>query len=483
MRHTLDEARNSFIDPHLFFLTMVTALVGNGIALTDVHPLEDHSLINGVLVANLLIIPIVALLYLQRKIFPATGMLVVASLDLISFALEAWYAPHLPSSRDALAVLLYDMQGIAIIMLFLGMVLRWYSSLGLIVILALVLLNGLVHIDHPFMPQMAPVIFGVICMLCIGLLFFRKIMQTQFANLEQGKNDLMQDHDRIEQLKLASEKALQEAQDAEERILFKGKNAAIGAWAESSLELVGPVLSRLETQVQRLLPCSERLSVLVHKARQNMRPVARGTLDDCYGNFEEHMRLLHHCTENALMTIGKSSSHGLGAGGSRVSVSLAEMAGEALRVASAEHQNENSAVRVGFKMNMNTGINIAVTNRNELVHALTIIYRNALQAIAERAALQEPGYAPWIATTLFEDESLCGLCIEDTGAGIPDFVQETLFQPFVTTKPPGKGAGLGLYTARNIVEKGYRGSITFASRPNLFTRFIIRFPKQTVAGG
>jgi signal transduction histidine kinase/predicted CoA-binding protein len=54
--------------------------------------------------------------------------------------------------------------------------------------------------------------------------------------------------------------------------------------------------------------------------------------------------------------------------------------------------------------------------------------------------------------------------IEDTGAGIPEDVQQKLFSPFFTTKPLGKGTGLGLNISFNIVQK-HKGVIKVFSRP------------------
>ena len=43
--------------------------------------------------------------------------------------------------------------------------------------------------------------------------------------------------------------------------------------------------------------------------------------------------------------------------------------------------------------------------------------------------------------------------IEDFGHGLPDGdIRANLFEPFVTTKPPGKGTGLGLALVHGIIE-------------------------------
>jgi signal transduction histidine kinase len=67
--------------------------------------------------------------------------------------------------------------------------------------------------------------------------------------------------------------------------------------------------------------------------------------------------------------------------------------------------------------------------------------------------------------------------IGDNGPGIPEELQTHIFEPFFTTKGVGQGTGLGLETARRIIQE-HSGEITFQSVPG-DTRFQIRLPLQS----
>jgi len=70
--------------------------------------------------------------------------------------------------------------------------------------------------------------------------------------------------------------------------------------------------------------------------------------------------------------------------------------------------------------------------------------------------------------------------IEDTGAGIDPAERGRVFAPFVTTKPPGAGTGLGLYVSKRIVV-AHRGEIGFEDVPGGGTRFWVELPASPAA--
>ena len=67
------------------------------------------------------------------------------------------------------------------------------------------------------------------------------------------------------------------------------------------------------------------------------------------------------------------------------------------------------------------------------------------------------------------------LTVADTGAGIPEEILPSIFEPYFTTKPPGEGTGMGLATVHGIIS-GYRGAITVESAPSEGTVFRVFIP-------
>ena len=95
---------------------------------------------------------------------------------------------------------------------------------------------------------------------------------------------------------------------------------------------------------------------------------------------------------------------------------------------------------------------------------------NAIHAVREKH-----GDKGRIEIRTLKTDSEVEIHFEDNGAGIPQENRQKIFELFYTTKPPGKGTGLGLPICQNIARK-VGGKITCQSNVGVGTTFTVHIP-------
>lgn len=99
---------------------------------------------------------------------------------------------------------------------------------------------------------------------------------------------------------------------------------------------------------------------------------------------------------------------------------------------------------------------------------------NARDAIAE-AEHPYGTIAVGVTASQAPSGSVLRLVVEDDGIGMDEATVERVFEPLFTTKPEGRGTGLGLSTVRRLVES-VEGQIEVQSRPQQGTTFTVLLP-------
>tara|TARA_B100001123_G_C15345850_1_gene1037093 strand:- start:3775 stop:4716 length:942 start_codon:yes stop_codon:yes gene_type:complete len=107
---------------------------------------------------------------------------------------------------------------------------------------------------------------------------------------------------------------------------------------------------------------------------------------------------------------------------------------------------------------------------NEIEQIFLNLIQNSIDSLSEIKS------DPRLEISIFYKKSKNKLYIEivDNGKGIDEDILDKIFSPFFTTKPPGKGTGLGLNIIQKIISK-YGGRIKYKPVSSQGASFLISF--------
>jgi Na+/proline symporter/signal transduction histidine kinase len=242
---------------------------------------------------------------------------------------------------------------------------------------------------------------------------------------------------------------LTETQLLEDKLIHSERLASIGRLAAGVAHEIGNPITGIACLAQNLREEREGDGELTEISQQILEQTKRVS------------RIVQ-----SLMSFAHSGSHQ----NTEEPVSLAQVAQDAIGLLSL---NRNS-LEIQF-FNLCDADHWVIGDPQRLAQVLINLLSNSRDASPPNGAIHVRSEA---------SEHTVDLIIEDQGSGIPKALQSRVFEPFLTTKDPGKGTGLGLALVYSIVEEHY-GQITIDSPIDLEldrgTRIRVTLPRHNEA--
>lgn len=130
-----------------------------------------------------------------------------------------------------------------------------------------------------------------------------------------------------------------------------------------------------------------------------------------------------------------------------------------------------------LELSLDTGLPMVTCHVGELNQVWLNLIVNAAHAIKAKADLPRG----LITIETRESQGMIEVTVADNGTGMPECVQERVFEPFFSTKVAGEGSGQGLAICRGIVIEQHGGEIELDSEVGEGTRFTVRLPIEREA--
>jgi two-component system NtrC family sensor kinase len=134
----------------------------------------------------------------------------------------------------------------------------------------------------------------------------------------------------------------------------------------------------------------------------------------------------------------------------------------------AKHQFDDD--NISIVTHLDSSIPPLICSRDQIMQVLINLMTNACDAMPDGGEIK-------IETTYRAERQQVEIKVTDTGQGIPSEHLDQIEKPFFTTKPVGKGTGLGLFITSNIV-RAHGGEINYESAPEEGTVVTLTLAKE-----
>jgi two-component system NtrC family sensor kinase len=125
--------------------------------------------------------------------------------------------------------------------------------------------------------------------------------------------------------------------------------------------------------------------------------------------------------------------------------------------------------KIEFKINLDENIGEVATDIEMVRQILDNLLANAIDAIGEQSGM--------LIVSTKRDGDRVSVEIADTGPGIAADLLSKIFDPFFSTKGPGKGYGLGLAICSSLAES-LGGGINVETREGEGSKFRLWIPRR-----
>lgn len=286
-----------------------------------------------------------------------------------------------------------------------------------------------------------------------GLLFFSGLF---FIIRIQKNRTIQKERDRAKNKELAHareiEKAYAELKATQEQLIHSEKMASLG-------ELTAGIAHEIKNPLNFVNNFSDVSCELIDEMAEELE---KGDIKEAQAiatDVRDNLRKIAQHGQRADSIVQGMLQHSRTSEGKKEPTDLNALAEEYLRLAYHGLRAKDKSFNATLETDLDPDLGKVVVIPQEIGRVLLNLLTNAFHAVQERAKTESEDYTPTVWVRTYRTKEGVEVSVRDNGGGIPEEIQDKIFQPFFTTKPTGEGTGLGLSMSYDIVTKGHGGEL------------------------
>jgi signal transduction histidine kinase len=283
--------------------------------------------------------------------------------------------------------------------------------------------------------------------------------------LEQAR-ELEKAYKELGQQKEELQTTLEDLQVTQTQLIQREKMASLG-------ELTAGIAHEIQNPLNFVNNFSEVSEELIEELQQELD---KGEVEEAKAiseDIRQNLAKVHHHGRRADSIVRGMLQHSRSSQGERQMVDLNALADEYLRLAYHGLRAKDKDFNIRLTTLLEENLPKIEVVPQELGRVLLNLFNNAFYAVSQKKQQLNGQYQPQVIVSTKATGDKVEIRVRDNGTGIPESVQQKIFQPFFTTKPTGEGTGLGLSLSYDIITKGHSGELKLETKEGEFAEFII----------
>jgi two-component system NtrC family sensor kinase len=316
--------------------------------------------------------------------------------------------------------------------------------------------------------QLYTVIGGLFAMLVIaGILWNNnRLRQKAYALLQNQKQETDAQKKRVEE-------ALDKLKNTQSQLIQSEKMASLGELTTGiAHEIQNPlnfVNNFSEINVELTTDLRDELS------RIEMEPSDKMNLGQMIDDLLQNEGKINLHGKRAGAIVKSMLQHSRKSSGQKEPTDINALADEYLKMSYQGLRAKDKSLNVTLKADYDQSVGKINVIPQDIGRVLLNICNNAFYAVNTKMKSADENYRPTVSVTTKRSGITVEIQVTDNGTGIPQKLQEKIFQPFFTTKPTGEGTGLGLSLSYDII-KAHGGEIRVESTEGEGTTIFVALP-------
>lgn len=337
-----------------------------------------------------------------------------------------------------------------------------------------------------WIPMLPPLLTLVIASLVKTRLILWENLKLSYKEIEEYSHTLEKKvEERTQELKQKNEQleiALQQLKAAQKQMIAQEKLAFLGTLTAGIAHEIRNPLNFVKNFATISGELTEELREEIEKQAENIEPESLDYIKEIFAELKDSIVQIEKQGDRIEGIVANMMLHSQKESGQRESTNINTILNEAVQLAYHSYRAKTDSCDIIIEENYDDSLENLVVIPQDVSRAFVNIINNAFYAVNAKKKAKNGDFTPQVSVTTRDKGKRVAISIRDNGDGIPSEIQEKIFHPFFTTKPPGEGTGLGLSLAFEIIVLQHQGEIKIDSIPESHTEFTIFLPKNSESG-